>query len=98
MILNTEPESSISKPGGIKLPFYIFMGPDYKYYSQRLILQKLLIQRVQASSFQGQGVYLSGYREFFKLKYYDLAKESWLKAFDNCPGSTVRLYVDGESL
>jgi len=27
------------------------------------------------------GVYLSGYREFFKIKYYALARESWTKAF-----------------
>lgn len=44
------------------------------------------------------GVYLSGYREFFKLKYYDLAKEPWSIAFDNCPESGVRMYVDGVKL
>ena len=44
------------------------------------------------------GVYLSGYREFFKLKYYDLAREPWSIAFDNCPESGVRMYVDGVKL
>jgi hypothetical protein len=44
------------------------------------------------------GVYLSGYREFYKYKYYDFAKEPWLIAFDNCPGTSLRMYVDGAAL
>ncbi len=44
------------------------------------------------------GVYLSGYREFFKLEYYDLAREPWSIAFDNCPESGERMYVDGVKL
>lgn len=44
------------------------------------------------------GVYLSGYREFYKLEIYDLAKEPWSKAFHNCRSSSERMYVDGVSL
>ena len=44
------------------------------------------------------GVHLSGYREFYKLELYDLAKEPWSKAFDNCRSSSERMYVDGVSL
>lgn len=44
------------------------------------------------------GVYLSGYREFLKLNYYDNAMEPWKKAFDNCPSSSLRLYVDGVTM
>ena len=44
------------------------------------------------------GVYLSSYREFFKIKYYNLAKEPWSIAFDNCPESSERMYVDGVTL
>jgi hypothetical protein len=44
------------------------------------------------------GVYLSGYREFFKIKLYELAREPWSKAFDNCPGSSERMYLDGVTL
>jgi tetratricopeptide (TPR) repeat protein len=44
------------------------------------------------------GVYLSGYREFFKIKLYDLAREPWTKAFDNCPASSERMYLDGVTL
>ncbi|MFO7668731.1 MAG: hypothetical protein R6W31_03645 [Bacteroidales bacterium] len=44
------------------------------------------------------GVYLSGYREFFKIKLYDLAREPWTKAFNNCPASSERLYLDGVTL
>ncbi len=44
------------------------------------------------------GVYLSGYREFFKIKLYEVAREPWSKAFDNCPGSSERMYVDGVTL
>lgn len=41
------------------------------------------------------GVYLSSYREFFKIDLYDLARDFWSIAFDNCPESGVRMYVDG---
>ncbi len=44
------------------------------------------------------GVYLSGYREFFKIKYYAMAKEPWSIAFDNCPEASERMYVDGVTL
>jgi hypothetical protein len=44
------------------------------------------------------GLYLSGYREFFKIKVYEMAKQPWAKAFDNCPGASQRMYVDGVSL
>jgi hypothetical protein len=44
------------------------------------------------------GLYLSGYREFFKIKVYERAKQPWTKAFENCPESSQRMYVDGVSL
>lgn len=44
------------------------------------------------------GVYLSGYREFLKIDLYDLAREPWSLAFDKCPESGVRMYVDGVKL
>jgi len=44
------------------------------------------------------GVYLSGYREFFKLKLYDLAREPWSQAFNICPDASERMYVDGATL
>lgn len=44
------------------------------------------------------GVHLSGYREFLKIDLYDLAREPWSHAFDKCPESGVRMYVDGVKL
>jgi tetratricopeptide (TPR) repeat protein len=44
------------------------------------------------------GVYLSSYREFLKIEYFDFARDPWIKAFDNCPDSGLRLYVDGVKL
>ena len=41
------------------------------------------------------GVYLSAYREFFKMELYELAREPWSIAFENCPESAERMYVDG---
>ena len=41
------------------------------------------------------GVYLSGYREFLKIDLYEYAQEVWLKAFDKCPESSEKMYVDG---
>jgi len=44
------------------------------------------------------GVYLSSYREFLKIEYFDFAKDPWIQAFDNCPDSGLRLYIDGVKL
>jgi len=44
------------------------------------------------------GVYLSTYREFLKLEYYDNAMEPWQQAFENCPESSLRMYTDGVKL
>ena len=44
------------------------------------------------------GVYLSGYREFLKIDVYDYAREAWLKAFENCPESSEKMYVDGVTI
>jgi tetratricopeptide (TPR) repeat protein len=44
------------------------------------------------------GMWLSAYRGFFKLKLYDDAYSTWWNAFNNCPSSSVRLYVDGVTM
>jgi tetratricopeptide (TPR) repeat protein len=44
------------------------------------------------------GAYLSAYRGFFKLELYDIAMDTWLKAFDECPASSERLYLDGVTM
>ncbi len=44
------------------------------------------------------GVYLSGYREFLKINLFEYAQEPWLKAFENCPESSEKMYVDGVTI
>ncbi len=44
------------------------------------------------------GMWLSAYRGFFKLKLYDDTYETWWNAFNNCPSSSVRMYVDGATM
>jgi len=44
------------------------------------------------------GEYLSAYRTFFKLGLYDDAFETWWPAFNECPTSSVRMYVDGVTM
>lgn len=44
------------------------------------------------------GVHLSGYREFLKINLYQYAQVPWLKAFDNCPESSEKMYVDGVTI
>ncbi len=41
------------------------------------------------------GKNLSAYRTFFNLKLYDDAFPTWLKAFNDCPASSERMYLDG---
>lgn len=41
---------------------------------------------------------LSLYSEDFKNKNFDAAFPAWQEAFDNCPASTVNLYIDGVAL
>ncbi len=41
---------------------------------------------------------LSLYTEDFKNKNFDAAFPTWQEAFDNCPASTVNLYIDGVTL
>ena len=41
---------------------------------------------------------LSSYRGFFNLQLYDDAYYTWWKAFNNCPSSSVRMYVDGVTM
>lgn len=59
-------------------------------------------QDLNNAGFSGEGVdcglYLSGYREFFKIKIYDMARVPWSKAFDSCRESSLRMYVDGVSM
>ena len=44
------------------------------------------------------GVHLSGYREFLKINLYQYARVPWLKAFNNCPESSEKMYVDGVTI
>ncbi len=44
------------------------------------------------------GRHLSAYRGFFKLKLYNDAYETWWTAFNDCPSSSVRMYVDGVTM
>ncbi len=44
------------------------------------------------------GVYLSTYREFLKINLPQYAWEPWLKAFNDCPESSEKMYVDGVTI
>jgi hypothetical protein len=41
------------------------------------------------------GAYITTYREFFNLKYYQYAIGPWRELFNDCPSSSERMYVDG---
>jgi tetratricopeptide (TPR) repeat protein len=51
---------------------------------------------VEASNYCGKN--LSAYREFFRINLYEHAREPWLNAFNDCPGSSEKLYVDGATM
>jgi tetratricopeptide (TPR) repeat protein len=40
----------------------------------------------------------SAYRSYFKLELYEDAYETWIIAFDNCPDSNKRMYLDGVTM
>jgi len=44
------------------------------------------------------GKHLSAYRTFFTLELYDLAYPTWLQAFNDCPASSERMYLDGVTM
>jgi tetratricopeptide (TPR) repeat protein len=44
------------------------------------------------------GVLVSAYRTFYKAKRYDDAYPTWLIAFEQCPDSSERVYVDGATM
>ena len=44
------------------------------------------------------GMYLSAYRTFFKIKLYEDACPTWLKAFNDCPASSEMMYLDGVTM
>ena len=44
------------------------------------------------------GRWLSAYRGFFNLELYNDVYETWWLAFNNCPASSVRMYVDGAAM
>lgn len=44
------------------------------------------------------GKHLSAYRSFFKIKYYEDACPTWLKAFNDCPASSEMMYLDGVTM
>ncbi len=43
-------------------------------------------------------VYLSIYRQFFRLELYGDAVESWRQLFSDCPSSSEKMYVDGVTM
>ena len=44
------------------------------------------------------GALASAYRTFFKLERYRDAYQTWITAFDNCPASNKRMYLDGVTM
>lgn len=44
------------------------------------------------------GVFISTYREFFKLELYKEALEPWMVLFNNCPETSEQMYVDGVNM
>jgi len=44
------------------------------------------------------GEYISAYRTFFTMDLYDYAMIKWIQAFDECPASSERMYIDGVSM
>lgn len=44
------------------------------------------------------GVYISTYREFYKLDLYQEALEPWKVLFNNCPKASEQMYVDGVNI
>ena len=44
------------------------------------------------------GVYISTYREFYKIELYKDALEPWLVLFNNCPSASEQMYVDGVNM
>jgi len=44
------------------------------------------------------GEFLSAYRTFFTLDLYDYAMIKWIQAFDECPASSERMYIDGVTM
>lgn len=44
------------------------------------------------------GVYISTYREFFKLELYHDALGQWMVLFDNCPSESEQMYLDGVTM
>ena len=44
------------------------------------------------------GKHLSAYRTFFTLELYELAYDTWLQAFNDCPASSERMYLDGVTM
>ena len=51
---------------------------------------------VEASKYCGENI--SSYREFFKKNLYQYAREPWLNVFEDCPGSSEKMYVDGVTM
>jgi len=44
------------------------------------------------------GANLSAYRTFFRLELYSDAYQTWIVAFENCPSSSEKMYVDGVTM
>lgn len=82
-----------------------------KYFRSPIILALLFITTVPAFSQEGNssdysaveasnycGKNISTYREFFKKNLYQYAYAPWLNVFENCPGSSEKMYVDGVTM
>jgi hypothetical protein len=44
------------------------------------------------------GQHLSAYRDFFKYELYEYALLTWSQAFNDCPASSERMYIDGVTM
>lgn len=44
------------------------------------------------------GEYISAYRTFFTMELYDYAMIKWIEAFNECPESSERMYIDGVTM
>jgi len=51
---------------------------------------------VEASVYCGKNI--SAYREFFRKDLYQYALGPWLNVFEDCPGSSEKMYVDGVTM
>ena len=69
----------------------VLQHPAYSQDSERA-------KEFNSSDNLNQGKLVSTYREFFKNEMYYPALESWWTIFNEYPGSSEKLYVDGVTM